>query len=302
MITILSSILRGVWAIEPSYAQSYRPLILAVLQGDAGKLENVAREFFHAGQQDANGINKSQLPFAVSMSDYMIGKDGYGRVNISQAPKNSVAVIPVTGAITKYDYCGSPGTRTYMNWLRQIDTNPNILGTLLQVDTGGGEAYGTQDLSEYVKSVNKPVVSFINNAAASAGYWIASGAKEVYTSFNSDLVGSIGTFFTLFDDAGYYEKEGIKIHEIYATKSTEKNAEFKEALGGNYKPILDRLINPLNESFHKSVKMNRRGKAVSPEVFTGKTYMAAEAQEKGLIDGITSFNYAVERVIKLAKS
>lgn len=219
------------------------------------------------------------------------------------APKGSIAVIPIEGPIVKNDgFCGEPGTRTIGNWIQEADRNPNISAIILNVDSPGGEAAGSEKLSQTVKSTSKPTLAFIDSGmAASAGYWIVSPADEIYASGPTDLVGSIGAYTQLLDFTQALEKEGIKVHEIYSTLSTEKNKAFKDALDGNYETMQDRFLDPLVIEFQNTVRTNRKGKITNEdEVFAGQTLFANDALKAGLIDGIATFDAVVSRVTELA--
>jgi protease-4 len=163
------------------------------------------------------------------------------------------------------------------------------------VDSPGGEADGTRNLSETIANLGKPTVAFIDGMAASAAYWIASAADKIVAALDTDEIGSIGTYVSFADFRDYYEQQGVKLHEVYATKSTNKNKEFKQALDGKYGPLRAQ-IDVINESFIAGVKQNRKGKMDEDEeeAFTGKLYFADVAKEKGLIDEIGSFETAIE--------
>jgi len=88
------------------------------------------------------------------------------------------------------------------------------------------------------------------------------------------------------------EKLGITFHEIYATKSTEKNNQLRELLKGNDKPIVANL-DYANEMFHKTIIQNMGIKPDS-EVLSGATYYSEQAISLGLAHRIASFNDAVD--------
>src|SRR5690606_6943553 len=115
----------------------------------------------------------------------------------------------------------------------------------------------------------------------------ATGANQgIWASTPTSIIGSIGTMITLADMRPAMEKAGIKLHEIYASKSTKKNKTFHDALDGKYKPITEQLLDPFNEVFHNAVKESRGEKIKDEDVFTGATYLAEQALENGLIDHI----------------
>jgi|SRR5690625_3011681 len=101
-----------------------------------------------------------------------------------------------------------------------------------------------------------------------------------------------------------FQKSGVKIHEVYASKSTDKNQLFKQANGGDYTEIINTVLDPLNETFLSAVKSNREGKLklAQENVLSGKTYNANDALKFGLIDKVGDFPSALKASLKLAKS
>lgn len=111
------------------------------------------------------------------------------------------------------------------------------------------------------------------------------------------MIGSIGTYITL---SGIGPNDAPTI-EVYATDSTEKNIESREALNGNTKPMLDNIINPLNDSFKAGMTRNRYGLLNKEKVFTGATFQAKDALKYGLVDAIGTFDDAINYITQNAK-
>lgn len=283
MHNILSAILRGVWAIEPSIARSYFPQITLLLQGKA------------LPQKD----NDNRIKMAVISPD-----NSYSWVDsLSKVDAESLALIPISGPIMKHDYCGDAGTATRGEQIKQASKNPNISAIILQIDSPGGTVDGTQSLADIIKQVEKPVITFVDGMMASAALWIGSSANEIIASTPNDIVGSIGTMMSFADYSKHYSDQGITLHEVYADKSTHKNGMFKQALNGDYSSLKEELLNPLNESFISAVKANRAGKfdARKENIFSGKTYLAKDAITHGLVDSIGTIDDAIARAKQLAK-
>lgn len=88
------------------------------------------------------------------------------------APKNSVAIMNINGAITKYDQeCGPSGMLTKANLLNRCYNENNIKAIVLNIDSGGGEGMGCRIMQEAINSRNKPVVAFCNDFVASRRLW-----------------------------------------------------------------------------------------------------------------------------------
>jgi ClpP class serine protease len=117
-----------------------------------------------------------------------------------------------------------------------------------------------------------------------------------------DQLGSVGSYCTLLDYSGYLEKEGIKMHQIYAPQSVDKNKDYKDAIAGDYSAIEADLKIHVDE-FISFVKTARGDKAAANESTwgTGKMFYADEAVKLGLADGIKSFEQVISKAAWLAK-
>lgn len=286
---VLSAILRGHWAIDKSWAEANLAQVLRVLEGHQ---INVAATLHN--DKPVNDIE--QLPLAIH-ADAATGFVKASRYrSLAEAPIGSVALIPIAGPIIKYNgECGEVGTQAMVDWVREADGLGNISGILLKIDSPGGQVDGTKTLVDTIANTTKRTIAFVDDGMmASAAMWIGAAADEIYASQATDVIGSIGVMATIMDYRGFFESKGIKIHEIYAPQSSDKNGDYHDALEGNYKAVQEQL-KYLADVFIGSVK-ELRGDKIKLSVddpFTGKTYFAKKAQEVGLIDGIISFEQAI---------
>jgi signal peptide peptidase SppA len=274
---VLLEALARPWFLEPQSAAYFASIVHKLFSGEP------ITEF-----EDA----PTEFAFVVNAAGNRIG-------GIEDAADNGVAVINLQGAVMKYDYCGAPGTQSLMKALDQANNNPSVSAIVLQIDSPGGSVDGTQQFANAIKNSKKPVVAYANGMMASAAMWIGSAAKTRIASSNTDIIGSIGTMASWADYKGMYESKGIKLHEVYASDSTQKNIGFREASNGNYDPLIKSTLDPLNDQFISSVKANIP--AVDQTVFNGAHYIATEAKKKGLVDKIGSFESAVKTAMQLGK-
>lgn len=279
---ILLAITNGLWLIDAPSAEQLGENVAAVLSGE---------KFW-----DTN--HKSKAEFVIVSQN----EGSYFSSDLSKAPQGSVAVISISGPIMKEDNCGDPGTKTYEQLLKQAESNPNIAGVVLCIDSPGGTVSGTQSLSNLIKNFSKPVVTLAEDLMASAAYWIGSSAKYVMANTGTTRVGSIGTMLSFADMQPVWEKAGVKFHEIYATGSSAKNKDFAEARKGNYEGIIKNTLDPLNNEFTGSVKNNRGTLLNHDKTLNGQVYVASDALKYGLIDGIGNLNDAVAKVHELSAS
>ena len=284
MNPVLAEIFSSPWLISKERSNAYASMLLSLIKGE---------RFSDGDSSLARGRNRSYI---LGMGADEPQRFGFSDGNI---PERSVAVIPIRSEIFKYDQsCGPRGTQSIMQEIKSADANPNICSIVLVVDSPGGQVTYTDLLSETIKSCATPVVAFIEGMAASAAYWIISGASKIIASSDLDRIGSIGTMLLVEDLQPYFESQGVKFHEVYATLSVDKNKDLNQVLDGNYKPYQQNVLDVINAKFLSAIKANRSG--VEDGTLSGKIYFAPEAIALGLIDEIGSLDYAISVASALA--
>ncbi|MFO8125463.1 S49 family peptidase [Yoonia sp.] len=130
-----------------------------------------------------------------------------------------------------------------------------------------------------------PVFAFVEDVAASGGYWLACAADEIFID-SCSITGSIGVISAGFGAHDAIEKLGVqrRVHTAGKSKSLldpfqpEKPADVKKLKG---------WLEDLHVTFIDHVK-SRRGPKLSdtPDLFTGEVYIGQKGIDAGLADGI----------------
>jgi protease-4 len=306
VVTALSlALTQNVWAIDHDFAMAHMSMVNNYLQGKyessaSDRIERINRLKCQAYfvETKYSKVNKSGTVFESFTS------------LLDVAPAGSIAIIPISGAIMKEDYCGWAGTETLARWTQEADNHPNIIGIIHLTNTPGGACDAMFQMADATKAIQKPLLNFSEGMCCSAGQGIASGANERWASHSSTMIGSIGTMLRLVDYSGAYKQSGIVEHIINADSSPDKNNDYAEAKKGNYTLVKESILNPLNDIFLSYMRNNlsdlKEGKPVGEglpgEPLTGKVYLAETAKSFGLIDQIGTLQQAVERVKQLADS
>lgn len=132
---------------------------------------------------------------------------------------------------------------------------------------------------------NIPVHAFVEDVAASGGYWLASAADHIWAD-ESSIVGSIGVISSGFGLDGFIERHGVtrRVHTAGNSKAMldpfqpEKPEDIAR---------LKQLQEKIHASFIRQVQARRAGKLrEGRDLFTGDIWIGQDAQEVGLIDGI----------------
>ena len=175
----------------------------------------------------------------------------------------------------------------------------NSAAGALIINTHGGSPTQSSLIYKRIKKLAKKnktkVIFFVEDVAASGGYYIACAGDEIYVDENS-IVGSIGVIYTSFGFDKLIKKYGIE-RRIFTT--------------GKYKSILDsfqkqklsdvkKLKSIQSEIFKnfKEVVLKSRGKKINIQnnnIFSGSFWAGKEAVKLGLVDGVGDLNTIMEK-------
>jgi capsid assembly protease len=159
----------------------------------------------------------------------------------------NVAVVPVIGSlVNRGAWIGedSSGFVSYEGLEFQLQAaaqDADAKSIVLDIESPGGEAGGMFALAQTVRAIDrnvKPVHAVVNDMAASAGYGLASAARDITVSPTS-IVGSIGVVLVHFDYSQKLEKQGIKPTLIYAGA--------RKVDGNPYAPLSDAVAADLRD-------------------------------------------------------
>ena len=169
----------------------------------------------------------------------------------------------------------------------------------LIINSPGGSPTQSSLIAEKIiklaKEKNKKVYAFVEDVAASGGYWLACAADEIYLDLNS-IVGSIGVISPGFGFVDLIKKIGVERRVYTSGKSKSFLDPFKE----EKKEDIDRLKSiqeQIHENFIEYVKSRRGLKLLSSaedEIFSGLFWVGKKGVDLGLADGIGSINQIIK--------
>ena len=132
---------------------------------------------------------------------------------------------------------------------------------------------------------NIPVIAFVEDVAASGGYWLASAADEIYAD-ESSIIGSIGVISMGFGLNELINKHGIQRRVYTAGKSKSMLDPFQPEKPADVKRVKG-MLDSIHDSFKAQITTRRAGKlAEGKDLFTGEIWVGKAAIDVGLIDGI----------------
>ena len=199
-----------------------------------------------------------------------------------------VAVVRLQGAIA----AGARGTLSDQGIAPLIERafkkgKPQAVA--LVINSPGGSPVQSSLIAARIRRLSEekeiPVYAFVEDVAASGGYWLASAADEIWID-PASVVGSIGVISASFGAHEFLDRYGLERRVYTAGKSKSMLDPFKPE---NPEDIerLKAILEHLHEVF-KSQIATRRG-AKLPEgqdLFTGEIWVGETAIQVGLADGI----------------
>ncbi|XVN42822.1 MAG: S49 family peptidase [Candidatus Rickettsia vulgarisii] len=207
-------------------------------------------------------------------------------------PKEPViAVLHLNGVIGKVSAVKSGLCIESLNDLiERAFAVKNLTAVCLTINSPGGSPVQSDLIAKRIRSLAKeneiPVYSFIEDMAASGGYWLACIGDKIYAS-RSSIIGSIGVISAGFGFNEAIKKLGIE-RRVYAEGKNKSILDpFQPAQEEDVK-IIKHLQKQVHENFIDYVKERRAGKLTQEDniLFNGKFWAGQTAVDYGLIDGI----------------
>jgi protease-4 len=144
---------------------------------------------------------------------------------------------------------------------------------------------------------NKPVYAVVEETCASAAYYIAAAADDIFVN-KASIVGSIGVLMDGFGFTGTMDKLGVERRLLTAGENkgfldpfspqTEKQRDFAQ-----------KMLDQIHQQFIAAVKAGRGDRLKeTPETFSGLFWTGQQAIDMGLADQIGSLDQVARDVVK----
>lgn len=199
----------------------------------------------------------------------------------------TVSVVRLQGAITNMgrgldDVSLAPV-------LEKAFTKGKPAAVALQINCPGGSPVQSSLIAARIRRLSEenkvPVFAFVEDVAASGGYWLACAADEIFVD-SCSMTGSIGVITAGFGLDKAIAKYGVerRVHTAGTSKSMldpfkpEKDEDIMRLKG---------WLEDLHHSFIGYIK-SRRGVKLSdnPDLFTGEVYLGQKGVDEGLVDAV----------------
>ena len=247
------------------------------------------------GEDEENGFRQ------VSAEDY--ARVVHTESALGHRDQTRVAIIVAEGEIL--DGSQSPGAiggDSMSRLLRQARLDDKIKAVVLRVDSPGGSVTASEQIYRAIQALRKtgkPVVVSMANYAASGGYYISAPADEIWAD-PATITGSIGIFAEVPNINRTLAKFGVGVDGLGTTQldgllrldvpmSDAARMLLQSDVEYGYSQFLDRVSN----GRHKTP-------AQVDDIGQGRVWAGVDAQSRGLVDHLGSFDDAVRAAAKRA--
>jgi len=218
---------------------------------------------------------------------------------LASAPSGPhTALIEVRGEIAEDALASADGINAA---LRNAFEDAGAQAVVVRINSPGGSPVQAGLINDEIVRLKalhkKKVYAVCEELCASAAYYIAAGADEIYVD-KASLVGSIGVLMDGFGFTGTMDKLGVERRLITAGENKGMLDPFSP-LSEAHRTYAQRMIEQVHQQFIAVVKKGRGGRLKeTPDTFSGLFWSGEQSIKEGLADHFGSLDYIAREVVK----
>lgn len=245
------------------------------------------------------GMDKLSTNFTDEYVNYTFISDG--------TDSEIIAVVDIAGIITSsQNNAYGANSKKITTALEAAASDPFVKCIIINMNTPGGEVIASDVIYNTIKEIKSKygikVITYMNNMAASGGYYIAAASDHIMAN-RLTLTGSIGVIMSSVNLSGMLDKIGVA-PQTYRSGDMKDIMSMSRPSTEKEKIYLQSLIQETFDEFAKIVAEGRpafeTAEDVKKSVFAdGRILTGAKAKELGLVDSLGYFNDAVSEAKKM---
>jgi len=208
------------------------------------------------------------------------------------------ALVTIQGEISSDTEASAENIMTSM---RTALEDPGSQALVLLINSPGGSPVQAGLINDEITRLralhNKPIYAVVEESCASAAYYIAAAADQIYVD-KASLVGSIGVLMDGFGFTGLMDKLGVERRLMTAGE----NKGFLDPFSPQTEPQRQHaqaMLNQIHTQFIDVVKKGRGDRLkATPELFSGLFWSGQQAVDLGLADSLGSIDGVARDVVK----
>jgi protease-4 len=214
---------------------------------------------------------------------------------------DAVAVLRLDGAITSSaeDYFTAQGiTPSRVAGLLEQASAPAVKAIVVRVNSPGGSAVASDQIYRALLDFDRPVVIWMDEVAASGGYYIACGGDYVFAHPDT-LTGSIGVISQFLNVEELLDEVGVDVVVITSGPRKDIGSPFRE-MAEDERALWEGITDEVYEGFVELVAQARDLPLEEVrELADGSIYTGRQAQGLGLVDEVGTLDDAIAKAAEL---
>ncbi|MCF6158162.1 MAG: signal peptide peptidase SppA [wastewater metagenome] len=221
---------------------------------------------------------------------------------------DKIAIIPIKGVLTSESTEGlfieKPSTvEVVKQKLEQATQDTHVKAILIEVDSPGGGITASDviynRIMKFKNDTKKKVVVYMQDIAASGGYYISSAADAI-VAHPTTITGSIGVIMPLINVAGLIHRYGIEDNSITSGNMKDIGSPLKR-MTPEEEAILKDIIDEMYMQFVTVVSAGRKLDIETvKKIADGRIYTGKQAIENGLADKLGYLEDAIDLTKELS--
>jgi protease-4 len=241
-----------------------------------------------------NGLRLAWLLFVVTLTWFGLQQ---GTVP-SDVTRPHTAVVEIKGEIASDSEASAD---TIISALRGAFEDEGAQAVVLLINSPGGSPVQAGIINDEIYRLKalykKPVYAVVEDSCASAAYYIAVAADQIFVD-KASIVGSVGVLMDGFGFTGLMEKVGVERRLMTAGENKGILDPFSP-VSEKQKQFTQGMLDAIHQQFIGVVRAGR-GKRLkeTPERFSGLFWTGDQAVQLGLADQMANLDYVAREVVK----
>ena len=212
--------------------------------------------------------------------------------------KPHTAVVEIKGEIASG---GEASAELIVAAMRNAFEDKGAQAVVLLINSPGGSPVQAGIINDEILRLKalhqKPVYAVVEETCASAAYYIAVGADQIFVD-KASVVGSIGVLMDGFGFTGLMDKLGVERRLMTAGVNKGFMDPFSPQTE-NQRVFAQAMLDQIHQQFINVVKTGRGTRLKeTPETFSGLFWTGQQAIEMGLADQLGNLDYVAREVVK----
>ncbi|MBM3361188.1 MAG: S49 family peptidase [Betaproteobacteria bacterium] len=241
-----------------------------------------------------NGLRMAWLMFLMVMAWTLFSRD------VSPAATSSAhtAMVEISGEIVS----DSPASAEAVNAsLKAAFEDQGALAVVLLINSPGGSPVQAGIINQEIQRLKakhgKPVYAVVEEACASAAYYVAVAADQIFVD-KASIVGGIGVLMDGFGFSGLMNRLGIERRLLTAGENKGWLDPFSP-MNDRQRAFAQTMLDQIHQQFIEAVKAGRGDRLkANNETFSGLFWSGQQAVEQGLADQLGSLEFVAREIVK----